>query len=242
MLHLDDDLLIGRGLHRACYRHPRDPALCIKVVHNGDQTESQREQAYYRHLQGRLTDWSLLPRFHGVCTTDRGPGAVFDRVRDADGSTSVSLEACLTTPATLDRYRQALPAALAQLRAYLLRHGVLTMTIKPRNIALQRSDNGSALRCVIFDNIGCADWIPLALYSRRFARRKILRRWQRFEARLLAEHPEAFRPAQDNSRSPRHTPAPLFHLPARKAAAKDTTTDAARAPSTRPGAVPSRRS
>ena len=29
----DDTLIIGKGRHRTCYRHPEDDAKCIKVVH-----------------------------------------------------------------------------------------------------------------------------------------------------------------------------------------------------------------
>lgn len=27
---LTDDLFIGKGYHKKCYRHPHDPGLCIK--------------------------------------------------------------------------------------------------------------------------------------------------------------------------------------------------------------------
>lgn len=34
---LSDDMLIGMGGHKKVYRHPDDPALCIKILIAGEQ-------------------------------------------------------------------------------------------------------------------------------------------------------------------------------------------------------------
>lgn len=36
MVHITDDLFLGKGGHRACYRHPDDQSKCIKIILNPD--------------------------------------------------------------------------------------------------------------------------------------------------------------------------------------------------------------
>jgi hypothetical protein len=62
------------------------------------------------------------------------------------------------------------------------------MTLKPKNI-LFRLDGPDSGTLVIVDNIGNSDFVPLADYSAALARRKIRRKWRRFEASLLSQYP-----------------------------------------------------
>ena len=64
---------------------------------------------------------------------------------------------------------------------------IITMTLKPKNILLQQYGAGRG-RLVIVDNIGNSDFIPLANHSPWLARRKIRRKWRRFEASLRSAY------------------------------------------------------
>lgn len=189
MIQLEKTLLIGKGLHRECYCHPHDPALCVKVVYNGNQDEGRREQKYYRLLQKRNIDWRLLPRYYGTVTTDRGPGAIFDLVQDPDGSTSKTLEFYLGCEQRTRKHQSQLVQALADLRNYLLEQWIVTMTLKPKNIVYRRLENGAG-ELVVVDNIGTSDFIPLCHYLPGFARQKIRRKWQRFESYMVKLFPD----------------------------------------------------
>lgn len=189
MINLDGALLIGKGLHRKCFQHPQNPSLCIKIVYNGNMDESRREQAYYRRLQRRGIDWQLLPRYHGEVNTDRGVGAVFDLIRDEDGGIAKTLEFYLGCEKLTAKYRTGLVEALRKLRDYLLKNWVVTMTLKPKNIVYRRSKEGGG-DLVVIDNIGNSDFIPVCNYLPAFARRKIRRKWVRFESYLLKLFPE----------------------------------------------------
>lgn len=184
MIDLTGALLIGKGLHRECYRHPQNPALCIKVVYNGNQDESRREQGYYRLLEKRRIDWRLLPRFHGTVDTNRGTGAVFDLIQDFDGNTARSLEFYLENEQRTEKHQSILAQALTDLRRYLLEHCIVTMTLKPKNIVFRRLSNKSG-ELVIVDNIGNSDFIPISSYVPALARRKTQRKWTRFETYLV---------------------------------------------------------
>ncbi|MCB1669645.1 MAG: YrbL family protein [Gammaproteobacteria bacterium] len=179
---LNDSLLIGTGLHRHCFQDPEHSDRCIKVVFNGNQTETRREQQYYQLLKRRNVPWTCLPDYRGTVATNLGEGAIFDLVRDFDGTVSRSLQEYIDQPDLYSEWSQ-LDNLLQDLKDYLLHHGIVTMTIKPKNILLQRLQ-GQPDRLVIIDNIGCSEPFPLISFFKTLARRKTRRRFARFEARL----------------------------------------------------------
>lgn len=187
MIEIDSHALIGKGLHRECYVHPDDPSRCIKVVVSGTINENRREAAYYKRLVQRGISWEMLPRFHGLEQTTLGEGAVFDMVRDYDGPVSHTLAHYLASRRLTRQHAAALQAALVNLRTYLLRNRIITMTLKPKNILFQQytADDG---RLVIVDNIGNSDFIPLANHSTWLGQRKIKRKWRRFEKDLRSAY------------------------------------------------------
>ena len=179
MISLSSDTRFGKGLHRECFVHPDDPALCIKVVTYGNQQETKREQHYYQQLQKRNIAWDLLPKFHGNIETSMGPGAVFDLIRDHDGQISKTLEHYLADNSFIKNQKQQLDSALVELRKYLLKHSVMSMAMKPKNIVYQLSESGQG-KLFIIDNIGNSDFIPICNYVPYLANKKIIRRWDRF--------------------------------------------------------------
>ena len=184
MVELDKSNLSGKGLHRECYRHPENETLCIKVVVSGNDDETRREQAYYRHIEKRRISWDMIPRFHGNIETTLGRGAVFDLISDHDGEVSKTLEYYLSSNEETDTHYDGLSSSLYQLKDYLLQQRIITMTLKPKNISCKRMTSGS-FRLFIIDNIGNSDYIQICNYSKYFAGRKILRKWKDFERRML---------------------------------------------------------
>jgi PhoP regulatory network protein YrbL len=179
MITLSPSMMIGKGLHRECFIHPDDTNKCIKVVVYGNHQETDREQSYYNFLEKRKIAWDMLPRFHGNIETSMGPGAVFDLIRDHDGQVSNSLEHYLADKDYVATHKEQLLLALTDLKSYLLKNNIITMPIKSKNILYQiKSDSTGRLHIV--DNIGNADFIPIASYSSFLGSKKILRRWNRF--------------------------------------------------------------
>ncbi|WP_321416500.1 YrbL family protein [uncultured Desulfobacter sp.] len=146
MINIQPADLIGTGVHRKCYIHPENADQCIKIVYRGGQAETIREQKYYRYLSQKGISWEMLAQFHGNIETNFGTGAVFDLVRDYDGSISK----------TLDTY-------------------------------FNLTDETTG-RCVIIDNIGNSDFIPICTYNKFLGNKKILRKWKRFEKALSKEY------------------------------------------------------
>ena len=179
MLTLETSQLIGRGLRRECYFHPEDESKCVKVVVAGDHKETVREQSYYRLLEKRGISWKMLARFYGNVETNRGPGAVFELVRDYNGNVSRTLAHYFSAVDAADLSYQMLSRELPLLRQYLLQWKIVTMSIKPDNIAFKKV-NASEGHLVVIDNIGNSDLIPICNYVDFMAERKIRRKWRRF--------------------------------------------------------------
>lgn len=193
MLDLESALVVGKGLHRVCYGHPQDGRLCVKVLlplqSKTPLIEAEREVKYYRFLEKKNVPWTMLPKFHGEVLTSRGPGYIFDLIRDYDGEISKTLKHYLASPVEIDNDYKFLSVAFEHLRDYLLAWKIVTMTIKDKNILYQKL-NAREGRLVIIDNIGHSDFIPVCDYVDFMAERKIRRKWRRFEATLRKEYPE----------------------------------------------------
>ena len=187
MLEIDPSTLIGKGLHRECFVHPGNPDWCIKIVVAGNSNENHREAKYYGLLARRGISWEMLTRFHGLVETSLGEGAVFDLVRDYDGSVSKTLTHYLSSEELTTANSKPLAGALTGLKTYLLENRVVTMTLKTKNILFQKTAPSDG-KLVIVDNVGNSDFIPISNYSAVLARLKIERKWQRFEQSVRAQH------------------------------------------------------
>ena len=189
MIKIDKSALIGKGHHRAVYIHPEKPQLCIKVIIDShfQAQQIEREKAYYRHLQRRGISWEMIPKYHGDIDTDMGVGSLFDLITDSDGSVSHTLDYYLESDDQIETHYEQLLPAMQRLKDYLLQYRVITMTLADRNIACQQTQTGE-LTLFVIDNIGNADYIPVCSHIGYLARKKIHRRWQRFEERLHMAH------------------------------------------------------
>jgi hypothetical protein len=187
MLTLESSSLIGRGLRRECYFHPVDENKCVKIVVAGDHKETVREQSYYRLLEKRAISWRMLARFHGNIETNRGKGAVFELIRDYNGTVSKTLEQYLSVINEKNLNYRELSRALPLLKQYLLKWKIVTMSLKPQNIVYKKINEFERV-LVVIDNIGNSDFIPICNYVDRMAIRKIRRKWQRFEDSLATDY------------------------------------------------------
>ena len=189
---LDENQLLGFGKHHRCYRHPGDDSLCIKILQpDRHRKVLRREISYYNHLLERNIDWRHIARFHGEVSTNLGVGAVFERVRNADGSTACSLSQMLKAGAPpLDP--AGLAAEINQVMDYIYRQAIVLSDFNLRNL-LWQVNAGTKHRLVIVDGIGHNDFIPLCEASRRFAQRKIIRTWNRNLELWFGDYPEIYR-------------------------------------------------
>lgn len=182
MIIIDKNKFIGKGYHQACYRHPQNPDLCVKVNFSGDKG-IWREIRYYKHLEKRGISWEKIARYHGRISTDMGVGWVFDLVRDQDKSISKPLTHYIQSEEETEKYFDSLASSISSLKEYLFHNRIITMDLDPANILAQRR-GGNIYSLYLIDNICNTELIPISTYVQYFARKKIGRKWGRFENHL----------------------------------------------------------
>lgn len=190
MLKLNAELFVGKGLHREVYLHPDEKNLCVKVaLADGGREEMDRERAFYKTLQRRNISWAILPRYHGRMETNRGPGSVFDLVRDFNGEISKTLDYYLSSSRETIRNYNGLIQAIPNLRNTMLQESIITLALDVKNIVYRRI-NSTAGILMLIDNVGNYDFITIADHIRYFAEKKIIRKWHRFESSLISVYPD----------------------------------------------------
>lgn len=189
MINIDKHGIVGRGNHREVYRHPEQQNLCIKIIVDGshDSREVQCEKTYYKHLAKRGISWDMVPKYYGDITTNLGIGSVFDLISDHDGAVSKTLEYYITSNEITEANYDGLSNSLYLLKDYLLKQRIITKILAPRNIVYQKKKYG-IYRLFVIDGIGNRDFIPICNYINLLAKKKIYRRWKRFEQNILRKH------------------------------------------------------
>ncbi len=172
---------IGMGKERMCFVHPEDPRLAIKIAREKVSQQSQREIKFYRKLakRGSVHD-RHIPRFHGLCETNRGVGIVVDLIRNYDGEIARPLNWYLAQGYPIEEFEPS----LEELKQSFLQNLIIfnhDMTIG--NLLVQKL-SATKVRIVAIDGLGdvvAIDWLDI---FPPLVRRKIERRWQRFIERL----------------------------------------------------------
>lgn len=190
---------------RVCYRDPRDPTRCLKIMlpDGGEAGERQRRRGWmvwthrtdyyeensrewreYRKLAARLAPaWpEHLVACHGFVGTDRGQGLVADLVVDADGSPALNAAQYVRQHGIDARCRRA----LRDLRRFLMRRLVLLRDTKASNVVLREQPDGGLL-AVLVDGLGNSEYIPVSEWIPGLARRKIRRKWRALLRRIRSE-------------------------------------------------------
>lgn len=182
MLYLTEDLLIGRGTERLCYRHPNTPELCIKVTHNhkNDKKQNSRDYAYYNNLEKRRIEWDHLPRCHGWVETNQGDGLIFDLIQNSEGIPLQSLTQLLDQRKTT---LEDLQNPLENLRKYLIKNLIFTSDLRDNNI-VSNVENGKPTFLYIIDGLGHHDFIKIAAHIPPLGRVKVKRQWAKFMQRM----------------------------------------------------------
>ena len=187
-LDLTPDLFLAEGTDRQCYRHPDIPDRCIKLLHTERSSgRFWREIAYFRSLQHRGVNFKHVARFHCVVETSLGDGAVFDLVRNDDGQISRSLASCLE--ANDPEFNFWAINEIEALKRDFYDQWIVFLDLNPANLLVRRL-GFDEFRLVVINGIGHNHFFPLANYSRRFARKKICRAWNRCYHEWYAGFPQ----------------------------------------------------
>lgn len=185
---------VGRGDERVCYEDPRDPARCVKVSSKRKCKQSKREIRYFRYLVRRGVAFSHIPRFYGVVETGSLIGIEQELIKTASGERPQDVRHYLKQPLS-SKQKQAFWAALADLKAYLIRYNVIPCDLVMSNMLVL--EEPESLRIMLVDGLGGAEVIPFANYIRYLGRKKIHRKWEKFINQTVQPHFDNFQSCND---------------------------------------------
>ena len=146
---------IGCGNDRDCWQHPSNLDLCIKVA----KPEQERPQNdidfhYAQHLKKQDISGYHMPRVYGWVLTDKGPGLVFDLIRDYGGTVSKRLLVALSDADI--SFAQA-EQIVAQAFTWLIENRVILADYGIDNLLVQNYAPG-LYRIVIVDGLGARNF------------------------------------------------------------------------------------
>lgn len=178
MLKLEESDLLGKGRDRLCYKHPSLPYYCVKVSKH-DQKQTDRELQYFHYLARKGKDTSVLAHFISATQTNKGEGAIFERVCNDDGSSSPTLTQYMQSGSVDEAL---LRQKLDGLKKHLLQELICVRDIRPNNIMCQTIH--SDLRLVIVDGIGNISINPFNLWFASRTQTIIEKAWKKLESKL----------------------------------------------------------
>lgn len=197
-LHLDENLVFGKGGRRVCYIHPSDPSKCIKVLGvKGNPAKRKNLAPWFKKLRflssfdDNLREfksfqilekhgdvvWRFFPRCHGLVETNEGLGIVTDLIRNEDGSIPKTVRQYVATYGKTPRLVEALDTFFE----FLKKEYVVTRDILDHNIIVKESE--AELRIYMIDGFGSSEFIPISLWFKYPALIKIKRKIKRFKKR-----------------------------------------------------------
>ncbi len=211
MIILKDQQPIGGGDDRIVYRDPTNPERCIKIARvdflNDFKPEGFNETLYwlsrlgqkkyfdfnyvdveYASLLGRrasLHSFAHIPKCFGLIDTDLGAGVSWEYICNHDQTTCKSLRDYSEHPEMPgEKEKRLLWHGLDAFFSWQLKEVIMLREIAYTNTLIQvQQDNRFKLYHI--DAIGCADFIPLAKYSRFVAKLRIKSKVGRFRKRMI---------------------------------------------------------
>jgi len=197
-IRLKDKEILAKGGHRTCYVHPEDKNKILKVFTSGkgprerrkNEPFSKKVRPLYRfddHLKdlkayrslAKKGDgvWKHFPKCFGLIETDLGKAICMELIRtNGDQMAPTVADYLKKNGLTHD-----LKNAIDDLFSFLLNNCIITRDLGAQNLVIKK---GIGYQIYIVDGIGNTDLIPIANFSKRWARKKIERHINRFKKKI----------------------------------------------------------
>lgn len=209
MIILSNKTPFARGGKRACYVHPEDIAVCLKIYKEGKlPLEQKRKDPWWKQLRSSLHyDENLrdLKQYHDIYTkvgksaqkhfpkpnnivqTDCGDGLQLELILDADGAISLSAKEYTIRHGLTD----ACLKAVDQLEIFLLKNNIQFRDPFPHNISLRKLAD-ETLEAVIIDGLGNSSILPIHRLIPSLGQRQIRKKIARLRKGLKKTHRHRF--------------------------------------------------
>lgn len=181
IVNITDDLFLGKGGHRACYRHPADQSKCIKIILNSDGERTVNFELGFLHtLHKRGYFPRLIPRFYGTIETNKGKGYVYDLVQNADGTSAMTLDDFLKDPQRLNESKEILLALMSQLHKDLYDNQVIVRSLEAWNVLFPKGTDGT-LSIRLVNDLGMPNKLKIPYYISYAAHSHVEKHWRKFK-------------------------------------------------------------
>jgi hypothetical protein len=199
MIDLSNSMPFAKGGNRACYQHPNNKNICLKVTHAGlpeklkktapwykkyrtldSFDDNKREELAYSQRavsEHKLIIWDHLVKWYGFEETSMGLASATEMVLN-DGVIAETLESYLFTNGKDEK----ITVALEEFENWLKKTLILTKNIIPHNIVVKKTEGKLQLK--IIDGLGCSSFLPLPELSNFFAKRYVSRRVELMHSRI----------------------------------------------------------
>jgi len=199
MIDLSNSMPFAKGGNRACYQHPNNKNICLKVTHAGlpeklkktapwykkyrtldSFDDNKREELAYSQRavsEHKLIIWDHLAKWYGFEETSIGLASATEMVLN-DGIIAETLESYLFTNGKDEK----ITVALEEFENWLKKTLILTKNIIPHNIVVKKTEGKLQLK--IIDGLGCSSFLPLPKISNFFAKRYVSRRVELMHSRI----------------------------------------------------------
>jgi hypothetical protein len=124
-----------------------------------------------------------IPRFYGMVETSLGPAMLLERIVNEDGTPARTLKSHLESGSNPDHIRNA----LLTLATNLIATSIAVRDFSVWN-ALVLEKETEEFKLFIVDGLGGSEFIPLSIIP-HFAKRKAIRRVNRFFAKVMQDYP-----------------------------------------------------
>lgn len=150
-------MLIGKGRDRACYVHPENPSLCIKVAIKKEK-QSKREKRYLSYLKRKGRELSCFSQYLGSVGTNLGKGYVFELARDSEGNIAFTLKKAMEQRLL---NRKEIMSLILEIEKNIIEQNICVYDLTPNNVAVFRGQDNE-IHYIIIDGLGVSNLNPLS--------------------------------------------------------------------------------
>jgi len=199
MISLEEVKPFAEGGNRACYIHPDNKNLCLKISKSEVVKKIRSNAPWYKKLRSEKSFddnyreerayqqraikknpqkiWKHLAKWYEFVETSKGLASCTELITNND-KIALNLEEYLFSKGRT----KEIDKALKEFEIFLKETKLLTKNIIPHNLAVKEDDYGLTLK--IIDGLGSMSFIPLPEISNALANRYIKRRIELMYSRI----------------------------------------------------------
>ena len=178
---------IGTGSEKKVYLKKGDPSRCIKISLKEKSKQILREIIFFNRLSKKQSFPYFVPKYYGSFQTPDFIG--YEQECFLERSNGGFFDVAMPLSTYIENYSdsiQEIQREIYQLKYDMLSSLIVCSDLHGENV-YKTIQNGNS-RLVVIDGYGYPELIPIYRFVKYFARKKILRQWEKFENRIAQSY------------------------------------------------------